>query len=75
MAEHGAEGPVELGAEMDYKQHEQTYSLFLTMSKYTTLGTVALLIAMAFGFFTAAGFFSSFILFVLICAVGAYFLR
>jgi hypothetical protein len=75
MADHTPQGPVELGAAMDYKEHEGTYSLFLTITKYTSLVVIALLIAMTFGFFTSAGFFSATVLFVLICAVGTYFLR
>ena len=75
MADNAPTGPVELGAEMDYQEHEHTYSLFLGVVKYSSLFTVALLIAMAFGFFTAAGFFSATILFILICAVGAFMLR
>lgn len=75
MADNTPTGPVELGAEMDYHEHEKTYSLFVALAKYGTLVTVAILIAMAFGFFTSAGFFSATILFVLITAVGAYLLR
>jgi hypothetical protein len=75
MAEKTPTGPVELGAEMDYQEHEKTYSVFLALAKYGTLHTVALLIAMAFAFFTSAGFISATILFVLICAVGIYLLR
>lgn len=75
MADNTPTGPVELGAEMDYSEHENTYSLFIVLTKYCTLITVALLIAMAFGFFTSAGFFSATILFVLISAVGAFLLR
>lgn len=75
MADNAPSGPVELGAEMDYQEHEKTYSMFLSIAKYTSLVTAALLIAMAFGFFTAAGFFSATILFILVCAVGAFLLR
>ena len=75
MAENAPTGPVELGAEMDYQEHEKTYSLFLGVVKYVSLATAALLLAMAFGFFTSAGFFSASILFILICAVGAFLLR
>jgi hypothetical protein len=75
MADNTPTGPVELGAEMDYSEHEKTYSLFIGLTKYVTLITVALLIAMAFGFFTSAGFFSATILFILISALGAYLLR
>lgn len=75
MAEHMPTGPAETGAEMDYAEHERTYNLFLAITKYTSLVVIALLIAMAFGFFTSAGFFSSTILFVLICALGGWLMR
>ncbi len=75
MADHSPAGPVELGAEMDYPEHEKTYSRFLMLAKYGSLHVVALLIAMAFAFFGGGGLFSGFILFVLISAVGYYLLR
>jgi hypothetical protein len=75
MADHAPTGPVELGAKMDYAEHDKTYSMFLALAKYGTLACVALMIAMAFGFFTSAGFISATILFILINAVGAYLLR
>ncbi|CAG0963978.1 MAG: aa3-type cytochrome c oxidase subunit IV [Rhizobiaceae bacterium] len=75
MADHAPTGPVELGAKMDYAEHEKTYSMFLTLAKFGTLVCVALMIAMAFGFFTTAGFFSATILFILINVVGFFLLR
>jgi hypothetical protein len=75
MAEHTPSGPVETGAAMDYSEHDKTYHTFLAMAKYGSLFCVALLVAMAFGFYTTAGFFSSVILFLIICAVGGYLLR
>jgi len=75
MAHDTPVGPAETGAEMDYAEHERTYNLFLTIAKYSCLAVAAILIAMAFGFFTPAGFISSTILFILICAVGAWILR
>ena len=74
MADHTPTGPVELGAKMDYAEHDRTYAGFLMLAKYGSLFCGALLIAMAFGFF-AAGFFSATILFILIMAVGAFILR
>lgn len=74
MVDNAPTGPVELGAQMDYQEHENTYSTFLTIVKYGTLLTAALLIAMAFGFFTSAGFISATILFILVSAVGSYLL-
>lgn len=75
MSEKTPSGPVELGAEMDYAEHQRTYSVFVNLAKYGSLASAALLIAMAFGFFTSAGFISATILFILIIAVGAYILR
>lgn len=75
MADHTPSGPIELGAKMDYAEHDLTYSRFLMLAKYGSLVCAALLVAMAFGFFTSAGFFSATILFILICAVGGYLLR
>ncbi len=75
MADNTPSGPVELGAKMDYSEHDMTYARFLSMAKYGTLFCAALLIAMAFGFFTSAGFFSATILMILIIAVGAFLLR
>lgn len=74
MADHTPTGPVELGADMDYAEHDRTFHLFVSLAKYTALISAATLIAMAFGFFTTAGFFSSLILFAIVCAIGTYVL-
>lgn len=74
MAEHHT-GPVETGAPMDYAEHEKTYNFFLTASKFGTLFCVALLISMAAGFFTSAGFFSALVLFILLNIAGFVLLR
>ena len=74
MADHSPTGPVELGAKMDYAEHDRTYAGFLRLAKYGSLFCLALLLAMAFGFF-AGGFFSATILLVVILAVGAFILR
>lgn len=75
MADHSPTGPVETGAQMDYPEHEKTYATFITLAKYGSLLCAATLLAMAFGFFTSAGFFSSTVLFILICAAGWFILR
>lgn len=74
MADHSPTGPVELGAQMDYAEHDRTYKAFLSLAKYGSLVCAAILIAMAFGFFVG-GFFSATILFILIMAVGTLILR
>jgi hypothetical protein len=75
MADNTPTGPVEMGADMDYAEHEKTYSMFIAMAKYGTIVCVALLVAMAFGFFAGGGFISSTILFVLLIAVASYLAR
>ncbi len=74
MSEHNS-GPVEVGAAMDYAEHEKSYNLFIAGAKYGTLAIVALLISMAAGFFTAAGLFSGIILFLIINIIGVFLLR
>lgn len=74
MADHATTGPVELGADMDYSEHERTYRGFTMLAKYGSLVCAATLIAMAFGFFVG-GFFSGLILFILIVAIGSYLTR
>ncbi|TPI37808.1 aa3-type cytochrome c oxidase subunit IV [Mesorhizobium sp. B3-1-6] len=74
MADHTPTGPVELGAQMDYAEHDRTYKGFLGLAKYCSLFCAAILIAMAFGFFVG-GFFSATVLFILIMAVGTLILR
>ena len=74
MAEHH-NGPVELGAPMDYPEHEKTYNFFIAAAKYGTLFCVALLIAMAAGFFTSVGFFSGLLLLITLNVLGFIVLR
>lgn len=69
MAEHQS-GPVELGAPMDYKEHEKSYDLFIKGAKYGTMIIVFLMIAMAVGFFTSAGFIFSVLLFIILSVGG-----
>lgn len=73
MAEHHS-GPAEVGASMDYAEHEKTYNGFLFAAKYGTMMVVVLLICMAIGFFTSAGFVFSTLLFIVLTALGFYLL-
>ena len=75
MADHTPTGPMELGAQMDYAEHDRTYHLFLTLAKFGSLVVGAALASMAFLFFTSAGVFSSAVLFILICVAGYFLLR
>lgn len=48
---------------MDYSEHTATYGLFVNIAKWSAIVCIALMVSMAFGFFTSAGFFSAAILF------------
>lgn len=74
MSEHHT-GPLETGAKMDYPEHEKTYDMFVAGAKYGTVILVALMIAMAAGFFTAAGFLGGIVLFVVLSIAGVIMFR
>ncbi len=63
-------GPAESGASMEYQEHEKSYNLFVKGIKYGTMHIVFILIAMAVGFFTSAGFLFSVLLFIVLSAGG-----
>lgn len=57
MAEQISSGHAELGAPMDYREHERTYSGFITLSKIGVLASIASLLSLAlFSFGGGAGF-------------------
>jgi hypothetical protein len=73
MAENHPTGPAETGAEMDYAEHERTFSMFLKLSKWLVALCTALMIAMAFGFFAGGGLFGGIVVFIVL-TVLAFFL-
>ncbi len=68
-------GPVEMGASMDYAEHEKTYNMFLVGAKWGTMVIVVLLIAMAAGFFAGAGIIGSLLVFIILNIAGVFLLR
>ncbi|MBW8639227.1 aa3-type cytochrome c oxidase subunit IV [Hoeflea sp. WL0058] len=74
MAEEST-GPVETGADMDYAEHQKTYEGFLSVSKYGTMAIIAILLGMAIGFFTSAGFIFSSLLTIVLIVIGVMLLR
>lgn len=57
MAEHFTSAPAELGAPMDYAEHERTYSGFIALTKITILAVIdAMLALVLFSFGGGAGF-------------------
>lgn len=59
---------------MDYPEHHKTYNFFINAAKYGAMMIGALMIAMAVGFFSSAGFVFATLLFVVLSAVGFYVL-
>ena len=62
---HGP-GSLEVAAEMDYPEHEETYALFLAITKWGVIVTTVLLIAMAVGFFGGGGLLGGAITFIVL---------
>lgn len=60
---------------MDYPEHEKTYDLFIKMSVWGTVFCVALMIAMAFGFFGGGGAIGGTLLFIILCAASYFALK
>lgn len=59
---------------MDYPEHAATYGLFVNLAKWGAIVCIALMAAMAFGFFTSAGFISATILFFGILGLAFFLL-
>ena len=57
---------------MDYPEHEKTYDQFIKFSIWSTAFCVALLIAMAFGFFGGGGLIGGTLLLIVLMA-ACYF--
>jgi uncharacterized membrane-anchored protein len=74
MAEHNT-GPAEVGAQMDYKEHEHTYAMFLAAAKFGSLAIVALLLGMTAGFFAGAGFLGGIVVMLIVFIAGIVLLR
>jgi hypothetical protein len=74
MAEHHT-GPVEVGATMDYKEHEHTYNMFIAATKYGSMFIIALLLGMTAGFFAGAGFLGGILVFLILLVAGIFLLR
>lgn len=73
--EHHHSGPIETGAEMDYREHEKTYDGFLAGTKWGAMAVVVLMIAMAVGFLSGGGFLGGLIVFIVLNVAGVFLLR
>ena len=66
MAENSYDVNHESGADMDYPEHQKTYDMFLTLSKWVTIFCVVLLLSMAVGFFMGGGFIGGLLFFAVL---------
>lgn len=71
MAEHLPTGPAELGAPMDYAQHDHTYDGFLHLAKITILATIVTLLSLALFAFGSGGFWLGVLLLLLMAIATA----
>ena len=60
---------------MDYAEHEKTYEKFLAAAKWGTIHVVALMIAMAAGFFGGIGLLGGLVVFLVLSVAGIFLLR
>lgn len=57
---------------MDYPEHEKTYLAFVALIKWGTVSCVALMIAMAFGFFAGGGLFGGTLLMIILLIISYF---
>ena len=65
MAEHTPTEPAELGAPMDYQEHERTFAGFVTLIKVSVLATIATLQSLALFGLASNGFWLGVLLLLL----------
>jgi hypothetical protein len=53
---------------MDYSEHDKTYDVFIKFAVWSTAACVAILVAMAFGFFAGGGLIGGTLLFIILMA-------
>ena len=71
MAEHTHTGAAELGAPMDYREHERTYNGFLALAKLSIIGTISTLLALGiFAFGGGAGFWLGVLVLIMATIAG-----
>ena len=73
MADHSYEVDHENGAPMDYPEHERTYEMFLAITKWGIIFNVALLVALAIGFFAGGGFVGGLLTFIILLVAARIF--
>ncbi len=72
MAEHGSDY---VPGQMDVRQNEQSFHIFVLMTKWGSLAVAVTLLAAVLWFCTPAGFLGGLIPAVVLAAAGVFFLR
>ncbi len=60
---------------MDITEHKATFDVFMTLTKWASLGTAALLLLLTVWFGTEAGFFTAFLAAAVFMVVGVFLLK
>ncbi len=71
MAEHMPASPAELGAPMDYQEHERTFQGFVSLTKVSVLATIATLQSLAIFGLASNGFWLGTLLLLMVFAATA----
>lgn len=75
MSENAIVEMPENGAEMDYEAHHSTYGAFVALFKWGTAFCIALMIAMAIGFFAGGGLVAGTIALIILMAISGFLLK
>ena len=71
MAEHTPAAPAELGAPMDYQEHERTFQSFVSLTKISILAGIATLQSLTLFGLASNGFWLGMLLLLLMFAASA----
>ncbi|MCB1386079.1 MAG: aa3-type cytochrome c oxidase subunit IV [Nitratireductor sp.] len=59
---------------MDYQEHQNTYGLFLWLTRWTVIACLGLLVAMMFGFFGGGGLIGGIAAYIVLMAIAFFLL-
>jgi hypothetical protein len=67
--------PITFADKMDYSEHDRTYERFLLLVKFGSIWVAAIVVGMAVGLVSSAGFLAGIFAFLLFGAVVSYFMK
>lgn len=73
--DHAHAHTVTFADKMDYSEHDRTYERFLLLVKFGSIWVFAIVVGMAVGLVSSAGFLAGIFAFLLFGAVVSYFMK